>query len=344
MASLDIFNDNAFSMASLTAAMEVAPYQPQLLGRLGLFKEDPIRTVTAFVEKRAGRLHLLHTAARGTVKDVRSASKRTMIPIEVPHVPYYQSVLAGDIQNVRAFGSETELEAVSSYINEQLIAMRKDHEVTQEYHRVGALQGIVYDADGTTELVDLFDIFDLTRIEVNFASTASSFATICTQIIREIAGALGSASFNQIVALCGNDYFDGVVSHASTQDAYDRWRNGEFKRVSMLGPEWYSAAANGFEFQNILFINYRGNIDDITFVADDEAYYFPTGVMDMFKEVLAPADFMETVNTAGKRFYAKQRMIEFDKGVELHTQSNTLAICTRPNAVIKSTYSASSSS
>lgn len=343
MVMLNVFDSDAFGLMSLSAALQISPYQPQLLGSLGIFQESSITTTIASVERRNGRLHILNTAARGTVKDVRAADKRKMYPIEVPHVPYFQTVLAADIQGIRAFGSETETQAVAAYINDQLEGMRADHEVTQEYHRAGALKGIVLDADGT-ELLDLFDIFDLTQTEINFIGTDSNLSALCTSVIRTIAQKLGSSSFGQIIALCGDEYFDAFTTHTSVYAAYDRWRNGEYKRMSHLGPEWYAAAANGFEYNNILFLNYRGSIGATDFVPSDEAYFFPTGVKDMFKEILAPADFMETINTRGKRFYAKQRRIEFDKGVELHTQSNTLAICTRPDAVIKSTYAASSSS
>ena len=46
---------------------------------------------------------------------------------------------------------------------------------------------------------------------------------------------------------------------------------------------------------------------------------------------------METVNTVGKAVYAKQRVMDFDVGVELHTQSNPFIICTRPATLIKLT-------
>jgi hypothetical protein len=46
---------------------------------------------------------------------------------------------------------------------------------------------------------------------------------------------------------------------------------------------------------------------------------------------------METVNTIGLPYYAKQERIPFDKGVQLELQSNPLHICTKPRAIIKLT-------
>ena len=53
--------------------------------------------------------------------------------------------------------------------------------------------------------------------------------------------------------------------------------------------------------------------------------------------IYAPADYIETVNTVGLPFYAKQQLMDFDKGVEIETQSNPLCINTRPRTVIRIT-------
>lgn len=342
MPSLDVFASNAFSMMSLTAAIETAPFKPRMLGELGLFNEAPIRTPTAFVEKKKGKLSLLRVANRGTVMDVKSVIPRTAVAFKVPHVPYFRTILADDVYGVRAFGSETELQAVGSLVNDELESMREDHEVTHEYHRVGALKGQILDADGTTVIYNLFTEFGLTQTVIPWYSTDASFLTTANTIIRTIANKLGSQIPKMIVAICGNSYFDAIVGHSTMVTAFDRWRDGEFRRVAHMGDAWYSAAANGFSYQNIMFLNYRGQIDDIVFIPDNEAYYYPLGIRNLFQEILAPADFMETVNTRGKKFYAKQERIAYDKGVQLHTQSNMLAMCTRPDLVVKSTWGATS--
>ena len=336
MPSLNVFKSDCFGMMSLTNAINKLPYQPRLLQTLGIFKEVPVRTTSVWIEEQNGKLALIPQAARGSMRAVRTTPTRKATAFKIPHVPYFQSIMADDIQNLRAFGSETELEMMASYVNDQLAGMRLDHEVTQEYHRLGALKGVILDADGTTEIYDLFDEFGLTQEVVNLDWNDTTLAWTMSYIIRTIADKLGGTSFGQIYALCGDNYFDAVASHSSVTTAYERWRNGDYLRMSALGPEWYSIAANGFEYQNIYFINYRGSIGNITFMNEDEAYFFATGVNDLFEEIIGPADFVETVNTRGQRFYAKQQNMDFDKGIELHTQSNVLAMCKRPSSVIHS--------
>ena len=61
------------------------------------------------------------------------------------------------------------------------------------------------------------------------------------------------------------------------------------------------------------------------------------GTVDTFGTYLAPADFNETVNTLGLSLYAKQAPRPFDRGTDLHTQSNPLPMCHRPGVLIKLT-------
>lgn len=345
MASIDIFNNDIFSMSSLGVAINKAPYVPNLLGALGIFTEKPIRTTDVWIEERHGRISLIPSGVRGTLPaaNVSPQSKRKARSFKVPHFPYYKEILADSIQNVRAFGSETELQSVAAEVNDRLAEMRQDHEVTDEFQRVSALKGVLLDSDGSTTLYNYFDQFDVTQNTANF-DWDTNFSDVTTSVIRQIAGALGAQLYGQVVAICGNTYFDGARNHAETkaayaQSAYTNANNGLFLLQSQLGPLFYSLASNGFYYNNIWYLNYRGAVGDVTFVPDTEAYYFPMGVPDLFEDYLAPAPFMETVNTKGQRMYAKMERLPLDMGVKLHTQSNTLKILTRPAAVIKSTIS-----
>lgn len=343
MASMDVFAGEAFQMMSLTEAMNLMPFKPRLLGSLGIFESKPVTTTKVWVESKEGKLHILPTANRGTVAPagVDSQPDRKGRDFTVPHVPKYMNVIADDIQNIRAFGSESELETIAGVINDRLQQMQDDHDATMEFHRVGALKGIVLDADNSTVIYNYYTEFGTSQQTSDWTTGTGDPNLVCMDVTRKIATALGNSTFGQIFALCGNTYFDNVVVHTKTKTSWERWRDGEFLRMSHLGPDWYTLATNGFMLQNIMFVNYRGLIGDVTFIPATEAYFFPTQVQGMYKEVIAPADFNETVNTKGKRFYAKMEPMPFDKGMNLHTQHNILYANTRPRAVIKSTVTVS---
>ena len=71
------------------------------------------------------------------------------------------------------------------------------------------------------------------------------------------------------------------------------------------------------------------------FIAQGEAHGFPLGTMDTFATYFAPADFNETANTLGQPLYAKQEPRKFERGTDLHTQSNPLPMCHRPAVLVK---------
>ena len=339
MPGIDVFNSDAFSMFSLTAAINKAPYVPKFLRELGIFQQKPIRTTVAAVEDRQGTLALVPTSARGTIGDARRRPSRTIRNFNVPHIPYFENIRADEVQNIRAFGSETELEAVGTVVNEQMIAMRRDIEATLEYHRIGAIQGNVLDADASTVIYNYFTEFGVSELAVDFNFTTAGLSVkedLANAVVRNMSTILGMTPFTKILAICGDNYFDALTDHASVKEGYERWQSSQFFRDTQLGPE-YRADMNGFDYGGITWVNYRGKVGDVDFFPTAQARFIPLGVPDLFLEVVAPGDMIETVNTMGQPFYAKQEIEKFGKGVLLHVQTNTLMIPTRPRALIKST-------
>ena len=65
MADIAIFEDEAFTVTSLTAALNDQPYLPGRISSLGLFREEGITTLTVQIEKDGMTLALVKAAARG---------------------------------------------------------------------------------------------------------------------------------------------------------------------------------------------------------------------------------------------------------------------------------------
>lgn len=342
MAMLDVFNSDAFSVHSLTASIEKLPYMPGRIGRMGLFENKPVYDRTVIIEEKQGSLSLLPVKGRGSQEQTtRREDTRKVHAFVVPHVPHWDALLASDLEGKRAFGTEDQLEVFARILNDKLENMKADHEVTWEYHRIGALKGHVLDADGTSTVVNWFTQFGITETEIVFnfydsgtydqADPIADMKALCTQVKRAMQDALGATPFKGIHAFCGDAFFDKFVAHATVRKAYERYQENAFART-LQNDE------GGFEFGGITWENYRGSIGGVDFVDDHEARFFPVGSKGIFIESTAPADFVETVNTAGKPLYAKQERMKWDKGIELHTQSNTLYMCTRPACLIKGVY------
>lgn len=334
---LDTFNADAFNVIGLTASINKLPFVPQRIGAMNLFEEAPQTTTTAVVEYSLGRLSLLQTASRGSQSvNTAKSKKRQVKSFQIPHVPQDSKILADDVQNIRAFGSETELETHAALMNDRLESMRQDHELTHEFQRAGALCGVVLDADATT-IYNFFTDFGVTEQShtLSLAANAGVLKASVRAIIRGIEDDLGNAPYKTIHALCDDEFFDNLLKSAGVADAYDRWQDGQFKR------DYQGRDDGGFTYLGVTWENYRGKVGSTSFLqGTNVCRFFPTGVKDLFKTAVAPADYMETVNTRGKLLYAKQEPMKFNKGIELESQSNALFLCTNPRVLRKGTFGA----
>ncbi len=325
----DVFNGDAFNMVSLTTAINKLPYVPNRIGQMGLFTEQGVATNTVAMEQINGVISLLPSKPRGTAGTTTTPEARTMRSLDIPHIPHDATILASAIQGVREFGSENQLSAVNKVVNDTLTRMRRSHELTHEWLRMGAIKGIVLDGDGSTTLYNLFTVFGVSQppdVDFLLGADTTDIATILLGVVETIEAALGAESYDHIHCFCNSTWFKKFVAHPQVKYAYQYFQEGRALREDMR---------KGFEFMGVTFEVYRGTVNSTPFVADDECQFFPVGVPDLFMQFNGPADFVETVNTIGLPVYAKQKVMDFDRGIEIHTQSNPLCICTRPGVLVQ---------
>jgi len=332
MPTLDVFKADAFSLTSLTAAILKAPYQPRRIGQLGLFDEQPITTTTVMVEEKDGLLTLIPTSPRGGVPDTIGKPKRTARSFAVPHLARESHINADEVQNVRAFGSENEVEGVQTLVNRQLSFLRSMQEVTLEHLRIGAIKGVINDSDGTTPIYNLFTEFGVEQQTKSMVlgTTTTDVRAKCVEIIEQVEDALGAAAYTGIRAFCSSAFFAALIGHGEVKETF-KYQEGDVLRRDLR---------NGFVFGGITWEVYRGSVGGVSFVEADYAYVFPEGVLTekggLFTTYFAPADFMETVNSPGLPMYAKQAVDpEFQRFVKIHSQSNPLPLCLMPRTVVK---------
>lgn len=328
---LDIFNSSAFDVVSLTDAINKLPALPSEIGASGLFEEQGINTTTLVLEERDGVISLIQSQPRGGPANQNRSGSRKVRSFSVLHLPLEDAVMADEVQGVRLFGSDNQLETVASKVNDKLQEMKTNHEVTKEHLRIGALKGVILDADGS-EIYDLFDEFGLEQTSKAFkvSSADTDIRAVCVTIRRAIEAALGATPFSGVECLCSPGFFDALTGHAMVKAAFDRWQAGEFLRTDLR---------KGFTFGDITFKEYNHTVGTRKFIADNQAHFYPVGAPGLFKTYNAPANFIETVNTIGLPYYAKREIRKFGTGMDLHTQSNPLPICRRPACLIKGTLS-----
>lgn len=327
---LNVFGSDAFHFTKLVAAINLIPHQPTRLGQMGLFRSEGVDTLTVAIEMENNVLTLVPTAARGAPGVVKGVERRTLRDFRTVHLPQRVTINADEVGNLRAFGSETEEELAMGRLNKKMTVARRDLDITHEFQRMGALKGIVLDADGSTVIYNFN-----TEFGVSASTKSIALATAGTKVLQEVISVkgmiedvLGGTMYEGITVLCSPEFFAAFTSHPAVTASY------QYQMSQVLRQD---RRYTGFEFGGVYFEEYRGTVAGQRFLAANKALAFPTGVPDMFMSYFSPAPYMETVNTVGLPFYMKQKNMDYDVGVEWQVQSNPLHINTRPNAVVELT-------
>lgn len=329
MAEISIFEDEAFTVEALLTVINEEHVVPGQIAAAGLFDEQGVPSTVVQIEKDGMALQLVGAKPRGATGMAVIADKRSLIPFNTVHLPQVFQILADEIQSIRAVGSMTELQNVQSVVAKRIEKARRQIDLTHEYQRIGAIQGLVIDADGETVLLDIFHSFGIERpdafsMELDNADTDVSVR--CVEVLDRQEDALGNITSTGAHAWCGKTFWEKLISHPKVRDTY---------LASEAAAALRADRRKGFEFGGIYWERYRGKLSGEPFVADDSAHVVPEGVPELFISAFAPADYMEVVNTEGLPYYSKLERMKFDKGVEGEAQSNPLHLCTRPLSVIE---------
>lgn len=337
MATLDVFNSSAFATRSLTSAVNVRANIWGRLNGMGLFTDVPETNKLIAVERQTQSLKVLPSVEWGGPPTKNGRRTRELIPLTIPHIPVEDRILAADVQGIRAFGMESETEAVMDLINTRMEDMNQSLDLTLEYMKWGCLNGSVVDGDGV-ELLNLFTAFSVSQetedIELSSSSTNVEGAVMTLKRYME-ANAKGTP-MSGIHVFCSDGWFDAFKAHADVQEIYTYYINN-----GRAAGEDYR---NRFEAWGVVFENVSGSWTNnagstVYQVPANEAIAVPVGA-PIFETHYAPADFMETVNTRALPRYAKQAVdTKYNRYVDVLVESNPLPFCTRPDLIVSLTKS-----
>lgn len=330
----NIFDNPAFSLSALTAAVNVIPNTYGRYQQLGIFPENGVRTTTVMVEHQNGVLNLLPTVPRGGPPTVGASGKRELRAFTIPHIPHNDTVMPEEVQNIRGFGSESEFDAIMAVLNEKLMVMANKHDITRERLLASVLhKGQVLDADNSV-LLDFFQAFGISQQSYTFnfePTTGGDPRQKAADLIRYMQDNLLGETMTNIRVFCSSGFWDAFINDVTVKQAWDLFQDRSWYRQNPLQP---------FSLWGIEWEEYRGTASDAAgnaraFITAGEAVAIPMGTTNTFKMVYAPADFNETANTLGRRMYAKQKERDFERGWDLHTQSNPLPLCVRPKLLVR---------
>ncbi|WP_422074104.1 major capsid protein [Tranquillimonas rosea] len=340
MAHIDIFRGDAFSAMALGDAIRVIPNQWGLIGNMGLFVPKGIRGTRFSVEMHNGIIQLVQSSQRGTPLPGQSRGKRKMVDFSTERFGLKSRITSDDIDGIRAFGSETELKQAEDEVMDRQGELRGSIDITREYHRAGALQGIVRDADNS-EIADLFDKFSITRKSVDFVlgTNTTDLSAKAREVTRHIkTNLLGDVSAG-VMGLIHPDFTDKLMGHPDFKERYKYYQNQNG------GDPLRDDTSEGFNFAGITWKEYLaeasvpeedGTMTTREFIPQAEASFFPMGTRQTFRQFNGSADYLGMSNLPGQEFYsALFPDRQENRFVDVEAMMQTLPICMRPGVLVR---------
>lgn len=341
MATFDVFRSDAFNVIEMTNAIRDIKTVPSFLDSLGIFTPNPITSERFEIEMIGdGTLGLVATTERGAPRVSIGRDRRTMRDFSTVRLRQFDTLRASEIQGVRAFGQQSEIEAMQAVVAVRQGKLMRRLELTREYHRLGAINGIVLDSDGATVIRNFYTEFGIsapTEIGFNWASRTDVTGFIRQNIIRPMKQALGGrwTPGARIVALCGDQFYDALIANTEVRQPYLNWQAAQQLRGNQDG---IGNAYGQFQFGDVTWINYQGTDDNSTVsIGTTKCRLIPVGIPDVFQTVLSPGESFDVVNTLGQEFYSK--IVEDPSGyqefVEVDLASYRLEMCVAPQALLQ---------
>ena len=335
MPGMDIFNEDAFSLVSLTAAINKPKYRPGQISQAEIFNEDGVTTTTVYVEMRDGQLALVEPTPRGGPGETTGSEKREGIPFRVPHYQRDDAVLADEVQNVRAFGSDSDLETVVDRVEKRGERHAQDLTMTLEHQRCGSIKGVILTKGGKvlSNLYTDFGVATPAAVSMELDVDATDVGEVFDGVRYGIEDALDEP-YNGLHVFAGRDFHTAMWRHKSLKET--------LLASGIPALQLRNAVPDVFEFGGATWERYRTGAAATSdlgspYIAANEARVVPIGVTDLFITRFAPADYEETVNTLGLPFYMKQWEMKNGKGREMEVQMNAISLCTRPEVLRKLT-------
>lgn len=350
---LSIFRNDAFSATTLDRIAPILPYIPQILGQLNVFDDRPIRTKTVEIWNDNGFINMVPTTERGAPDPLLGRGNATLHTLRTYRLSQRDRLQASEIQDLIALplGSAAQLRGMAQEIAERGARMRQQNEYTLEAHRLGALQGKVLDADGTTVIRDFwaeFGISEPAEIYFNFPAIANGtlIQFITDNIVKPMIRALANRANpgTKIHALVGDSFWAKLIAHPDVVRTFELQATGTALAAALRGNVIADSSMNRgnawgtLDFAGVTFINFMGTLNSDIAIGSDKARFFPVGGTDIFRAYWSPGERMNDVNNPGQAAYLilqPDTRTQMNEYVDIYFRNYPLFACLFPQGLLK---------
>lgn len=337
---LDYLNAPEFADDNLTEAINIAPYNTGRPSQLGIFTDTPIHTTYVRLGFVENELTVIPARERGGESNFNMRNDRSGVQFDIPHFPLDDAITPSDIQNLTAWGTDHALSSLEDVYNDRLTTMRGKHDLTHSYLDWGALNGVVIDGEGKI-LISIYDKFDLTEnvisfdLDVDTTQVSDKNRETKALIRKELRGTASTG----VRVLAGKNFFDSYVKHPNVQAELRAYSGSTPNPARDDIQDTFTFAGLTLERidEEYKVMQSNGTLISKKAIADDEAIALPLGT-PFFKRYVAPPDTLSGANRRPQpdtKIFVSTNDLPHDKGREIHTESNVLPICIRPQLMVR---------
>jgi hypothetical protein len=316
---MDIFRDY-FNREELLRVLAQAPYQPGMLGELGIFETVGLTTTTLAIEieaKDAGKV--LTAISRGAPRTTTNLDKRQVVTFSTNTYGDQGAVMADEVLAVRGSGVTAPKEVIEDRRARLVAKLRRHADRTHEKLRMNCLLAPQSNEFGNAASGVVIAVqSDSTKLRQE----------IFNKITLPIEAALDGVTFSSVGVLCSDGYWADLIEAKSIKETYLNYQ---------AAAELRGAVTDRFVFGGVTWMRYRGTSD--VKIPDNEARAMPLGVSETFFQAFAPNDTLESVGAGalGQPYYLGSKPLvdsQGTKGWEVSIQTHPKMICGRPACII----------
>lgn len=325
-----------YTFIDLTQAVDVTPNQFGRVNELDIFPSTPAASEYVEIRFRNNEIVILEAKERGAETIVNRGPTENVVILKIPHFPEIDLITPKDIQNMYAFAqSQLRPKSLEDAMSERLDSIRRKHDITREFLRMGALKGIVKDGKDNT-LINLHEVFGITPKTIDFklGTADTDILGKCNELKTYMRMNLKGETMNGIHNLVDSVWFNKFIAHPNVEKFYLNWQQAT-ALSGMVNPVFNFGGIN-WEQYDAVATNTLG--DSVPFIEEKTGYAFPLGTVNTAKTYDGPVDDIRMANEPGVPVFVSPEELKHGAGVELKSQSNPLAVWSRPALLVK-TYS-----
>lgn len=342
MELVNVFENDAFTIASMSDGIQQAPTQPRELSENGLFVPEGQRSNVIAIEYRNGKLEIADIDDRGDVISTSNDDDRLIKHVRTKRVSRHCRINASELQFVNQIN---DLNHAVTSVQEEIArrqmgptGLMSQCENRLELMRLGALQGKVVDQNGNT-IWDFYNEFDITEppainISLSTLKDGALRKKLEQTVVRPLRRMAKGLVYSRIDAKCGEEFWDELMANPEFYNTYNEQAKGEERRGSTIGTTVL--------FAGIHWAEYIGADDGSSInLPAGECRVYPGGASGMFRHAMSPGESFSDLGQLGKDWYSYQVMdpTGLQRFVDLYVMTYPGMINTRPDLVFKLTHS-----